>query len=71
MTCNKRVNYFVPRGYGYREVAVRCGTTDPHGGRAVCEPCRSNARKMQAIARQDDDAAADNAWLKSAGWGEI
>ena len=71
MPCNNRVNFFVPRGYDYREVAVRCGTTDPHGGRAVCESCRGNARKMEALARQDDDAAADNAWSKSAGWGEI
>ena len=71
MPCDNRVNFFVPRGYGYREVAVRCGRTDPHGGRAICDTCRGNARKMKALARQDDDAAADNAWLRSAGWGEM
>jgi len=71
MPCNNRVNYFVPRGYGYREVAVRCGRTDPHGGRAVCVWCLANARKMKARERQDEAAAADNAWLKSAGWGEM
>jgi len=71
MTCSNLVSYYVPRGYDYREVAVRCGRTDPHGGRAVCEPCRGNARKMKALARQDEAAAADNAWLKSAGRGEM
>jgi len=71
MTCSNLVSYYVPRGYDYREVAVRCGRTDPHGGRAICDTCQGNASKMQEISRQEDDAAADNAWLKSAGWGEI
>ena len=71
MPCDNRVNFFVPRGYDYREVAVRCGTTDPHGGRAICDTCQGSASKRKARERQDDDAAADNAWSKSAGWGEI
>ncbi len=34
MPCNNRVSYYVPRGYDYREVAVRSAT------RAEATPAR-------------------------------
>jgi hypothetical protein len=71
MTCENKVSYHVARGYGYREVFVKCGNTDPHGNRAICEKCRNNASEMEAIERHEENVAADNAWLKSAGWGEM
>ena len=50
---------------------VKCGNTDPHGNRAICEKCRNNPGEMEAIERHEENVAADNAWLKSAGWGEM
>ena len=52
--CDNQVSFYVPRGYDYREVFVKCGTTDPHGGRAICQAC----------------SEADTASARSAGWGE-
>lgn len=69
--CDEQVSYFVPRGYDYREVFVKCGHTDPHGGRAVCEKCEADPAEMAEIERHEENMAADNAWLRSAGWGEM
>ena len=50
---------------------VRCGTTDPYGERAVCDECRKDKSKMESLAQHDANMRADNAWLRSAGWGEM
>ena len=71
MSCENKVSFYVPRGYDYREVQVKCGNTDPYGDRTICESCRNNSNKMRAIERQERNAEADNAWLRSAGWGEM
>ena len=70
MGCNNKVSFHVPSGYDYREVFVKCGNTSPRGGRAVCSQCASSPRKVLDIANHEENVAADNAWLKSAGWGE-
>ena len=69
--CDNKVSFHVPRGYSYREVMVKCGNTDPHGNRTICGTCRDNPREMDSIERNERNAAADNAWLRSAGWGEM
>ena len=69
--CQNQVTYHVQRGYDYRAVQVRCGLTDPHGGRAVCDECSSDRRKMGEIERDEANIEADNQWAKSAGWGEF
>ena len=68
MTCENKVWYRYVRG---SDIAVDCGSIDPHGNRAICEKCRNNASEMEAIERHEENVAADNAWLKSAGWGEM
>lgn len=80
-TCQNKVSYYEPNGRfaatftsvadDYREVFVLCGNTDPHGARAICETCASNPQVMQEIQRHEEAVAEDNAWLRSAGWGEI
>ncbi len=65
--CNEKVSYFVPKGYDYKEVFVKCGNTNPFGGQALCNKCIDDP----AIKQQQENADADNAWLKSAGWGEM
>jgi len=71
MSCKNKISYHIPKGYDYKEVFVKCGTTDPFGNRAICDECYSNPAKMKGIKQQEENAAADNAWLESAGWGEI
>lgn len=69
--CMNKVSYWVPRGYDYRETFVRCGNTDPHGERAICDECRHDRDKMSAIERQERLVAEDNATAHAAGWGDF
>ena len=69
--CDNKVSFHVPRGYSHREVMVKCGNTDPYGNRTICESCRHDPREMDSIERHERNAAADNAWLRSARWGEM
>jgi len=76
--CDNKVSYYVSLHYqpdwwknDYKEVFVKCGNTDPHGGRTICEKCAADPGEMDAIERHEENMAADNAWLKSAGWGEM
>ena len=39
MTCKNTVIQFVERGYGYKEVESRCGTTGVHGQLLICDEC--------------------------------
>ena len=68
--CENKAIYYVPHGYDYREVEVKCGLTDPHGGRAVCDECAADRSKMEEIRKKEEVIAADNWAAASAGWGE-
>jgi hypothetical protein len=72
MRCENEVIYMTEIGDSmqYRETMVRCGTTDPHGNRCICEECESNPSIMQSIWDHEANVEADNAWLRSAGYGE-
>jgi len=73
MSCKNEVSYMVEIGDSmrYREHFVRCGTTDPHGERCICEECENNPAIMEEIRRHEANVNADNQWLRSAGWGEM
>jgi hypothetical protein len=71
MNCENKVSYFVERGYDYSEVFVKCGNTNPRGGRAICEKCSSNPDEMRFIRQQEENIKADNDALRSAGYGEM
>jgi len=66
--CDNKVSYYVPRGYDYREIFIKCGYTDPYGGRAVCDDC--DDKYGEQIAREEEAIAADNWASRSAGWGD-
>jgi len=66
MTCNNQVTFYIPRGYDYREVNVKCGNTAPDGSRALCDDCPKDKYESH-----DKNVEAGNAWLRSAGWGEM
>ena len=69
--CDEKISYYVPHGYDYREVFVKCGNTNPHGGRAICEKCAADPEDMAAIKRHEENMDADNEWLRMIGWGEL
>lgn len=63
--CTNEVEVTVPRGWDHRVVLYPCGSTGPEGEMILCEQCEPQRENRQA------NADADNAWLRSAGWGEI
>tara|TARA_R100001244_G_scaffold91245_1_gene69097 strand:- start:416 stop:628 length:213 start_codon:yes stop_codon:yes gene_type:complete len=69
--CENTVIYYIPKGHVYQEVPGTCGRTGYNGDRLLCNECRNDPAIMQALEIDDENAAADNAWLKSAGWGEM
>tara|TARA_R100001086_G_scaffold146404_2_gene77451 strand:+ start:184 stop:399 length:216 start_codon:yes stop_codon:yes gene_type:complete len=71
MTCTNKVEYWVVRGVQCKKVLVPCGKTDPYGERSICDTCSKDARTMREIEQHEESVAADNAWLRSAGHGEM
>jgi|TARA_Y100000310_G_scaffold157160_1_gene156555 hypothetical protein len=69
--CDNDVEYYVPMRFDYVMVKVTCGSTDPHGNRAICEACQDNPQVMEQIRQEEAAIAADNASARSAGWGEF
>jgi len=69
--CENTVTYYVPKGHDYKEVVGTCGRTGYDSNRLLCHVCRNDPAIMRTLEIHDENAAADNAWLKSAGWGEM
>ena len=69
--CNNKVSQFVPSGYSYKSIEMKCGETSVEGERLICRDCESSAVIMAGIAQRKADMDADNQWLASAGWGEM
>lgn len=70
--CTNHVSYWFQRSWSRqpREYFVRCGNTDPYGGRAICDTCSSDPATMAEIDRHERTIAEDNAASHSAGWGD-
>lgn len=64
MNCKNTVVMYIPKGYDYRPVTLKCGNTNIYGEQEFCENCEQDSNHAESI-------DADNAWLRSAGWGEI
>jgi hypothetical protein len=45
MRCKNKVTQMVPRGYGYKEVKTRCGSTGIYGQELLCEECTAKAER--------------------------
>ncbi len=70
MMCDNTVTLYAPRGHDYKAYDIKCGNTDHNGDRAICDTCASDHAKMAEIKRHEANVKADNAWARSAGWGE-
>ena len=64
--CDNKVSYYVPKGYDYREIFIKCGLTDPYGNRAICEDCASDRDTMRDIDNQEENIAYDE-WVMNGG----
>jgi hypothetical protein len=65
------VTQYVERGFDYKPVEIKCGNTGVHGQRALCDKCQNDTELQNRLRVQDENTEADNAWLRSAGWGEM
>jgi len=69
--CKNLVEYYIPSGYSYKLVRVKCGNTDPYGERAICDKCADDPHIMAGIQAQEEQIKADNDAAHSAGWGDF
>jgi hypothetical protein len=44
--CKNKVTQTIPRGYGYKEVLSRCGSTGIHGEQLICDECEERLKKQ-------------------------
>lgn len=42
--CNNKIEQYVPRGYDYVAVTMKCGNTGIHGEPLFCESCEEDNR---------------------------
>ena len=68
--CDNKIELYAPRGYDYVAYDIKCGNTDHNGQRAICGVCADDPNAMSEIKRHEANVEADNAWARSAGWGE-
>jgi len=74
MSCGNPAFYYVEKGFNWVERETRCGSTITRGNHvdtAFCTECENDPEVRADHARRLRLAEKDNAWLASAGWGEI
>jgi hypothetical protein len=65
MRCKEKVPKTVRVGDDARVAYFDCGTTGPYGEVCLCQKCEHKRRGIEK------NSAAENAWMRSANWGEI
>ena len=72
--CDNEASYYVPRGYDYKEIKTTCGSTAYQNGHVTtvfCDKCLNDPQVQAEHEARLEAADEDNAWLRSAGWGEM
>jgi hypothetical protein len=46
MMCKNKISQFVLKGYNYKEIKVRCGSTGIYGQQLLCEDCADKYQRM-------------------------
>ena len=56
--CNTPIKVFVPKGWDYKEITVKCGNTSPEGTPWMCPECaKANAgRNWRREAMENGEA---------------
>ncbi len=70
MSC-KPVEVVVQGRYNSKIIEFKCGNTDHYGERVLCDSCLEDPVVVAELERHQANVDADNAWLASAGWGEM
>ena len=69
--CQNTTSYFAVYRGRTVEVEIQCGNIDQYGRRCLCDVCDSLPHKREEQRVLEQKHGADNAWLRSAGWGEL
>jgi len=69
--CANKQDVVVQGRYDSKIIQFRCGDSDPQGDRVICDSCSNDPKERARIRRHQANSDADNAWLVSAGWGEM
>lgn len=43
--CTNLVTQYVPKGYGYKEISMKCGSTSIHGVAIYCQKCEETYKE--------------------------
>ena len=43
--CDNKVTKFIQRGYGYKEITMKCGSTGTRGEQVLCDDCEEALAK--------------------------
>ena len=65
--CKNKITIYVEKGFTHKEVILNCPSTGPYGELLLCDDCEKTGKRQRIEANSE----ADNAWLRSANWGEI
>lgn len=44
--CGESMTTYIPRGFGYREIEVSCGSTSPDGNPFLCPKCEEEYKDV-------------------------
>ena len=72
--CANEAYYYVPRGLDYKQIKTKCGSTAYQNGYVTtvfCDDCLNDPQVQAEHEARLEAADEDNAWLRSAGWGEM
>ena len=71
MSCKNSVDVVVQGRYDSKIIEFQCGNTNHHGETTLCDSCLNDPVVVAELEQRQANADADNAWLASAGWGEM
>ena len=62
--CGKNIQVWVPSGWDYKEITVRCGNTSPTGDPWLCEDCekKHSGRNWRAEAEYAGETWDEENW---------
>lgn len=55
--CQNLVSQWVPKGYDYTEVQLKCGSTGIHGDELICGECRAKFERPWYICKHGRDVS--------------
>jgi len=62
--CDKPMEVYIPKGWDYKAITVRCGNTSPSGNPYLCEQCAEKyaGRNWRAEAIEAGETWEEDEW---------